>query len=67
MKIDRSQESALEVVKSNARAKTEDVDEQRLSEEFLKIGFENQFHKSELTRTKNLVNDALDEFLRNKT
>jgi hypothetical protein len=40
MKIDRSQESALEVVKSNARAKTEDVDEQRLSEEFLKIGFE---------------------------
>lgn len=66
MKIDRSQESALEVVKANARAKTEDVNEQKLSEDFLKIGFENQFHKSELTRIKNLVNDSLDEFLRNK-
>ena len=66
MKIDRSQKSALEVIKSNAKAITEDVNEQRLSEEFLKIGFENQFHKSELTRIKNLVNDSLDEFLRNK-
>jgi predicted HicB family RNase H-like nuclease len=65
MKIDRSQESALEVVKSNAKAKTQDSKEQKLSEEFLKIGFENQFQKNELTRIRNLINDSLDEFLRN--
>ena len=66
MKIDRSQESALEVVKSNAKAKTQDSKEQKLSEEFLKIGFENQFQKNELTRIRNLINDSLDEFLKNQ-
>jgi predicted HicB family RNase H-like nuclease len=66
MKIDRSQESALEVVKSNAKAKTQDSKEQKLSEEFLKIGFENQFQKNEFTRIRNLINDSLDEFLKNQ-
>jgi predicted HicB family RNase H-like nuclease len=67
MKIDRSQDSALEVVRANARTETEDADEQKLSEDFLKIGFENQFQKNELTRIRNLINDSLDEFLGNKS
>jgi hypothetical protein len=67
MKIDRSQDSALEVVRANARTETEDADEQKLSEDFLKIGFENQFRKNELTRIRNLINDSLDEFLGNKS
>ncbi len=65
MKIDRSQESALEVVKSKAKIKTSDGVEQKLSEDFLKIGFENQFQKNEVSRIRNLINDSLDEFIRN--
>ena len=66
MKIDRSQESALEVVKMNANGKSDDLDVRMLSENLLKIGFENQFQKVETTRIKNLINDLLDEFLQNK-
>jgi hypothetical protein len=66
MKIDRSQESALEVIKSNAKYKTGDNSEQILSENLLKIGFENQFHKNETPKIRNLLNDLLDEFLQNK-
>jgi len=66
MKIDRSQESALEVIKLNASDKSNDLDVRVLSENLLKIGFENQFQKGETTRIKNLINDLLDEFLQNK-
>ena len=65
MKIDRSQDSALEVVKSKAKIKISDEFEQKLSEEFLQIGFENQFQKNEVSRIRNLINDSLDEFIRN--
>ncbi len=66
MKIDRSQDSALEVVKLNSIEKTDDISQQKLAVELLKIGFENQFQKNETTRIKNLVNDVIDEYLRNK-
>jgi hypothetical protein len=66
MKIDRSQESALEVVKSNAKDSTTDPAEQNLSENLLKIGFENQFQKNETSRIKNLIDDLIDEYLINK-
>ena len=66
MKIDRSQESALEVIKSNAKNKSSNVSELSLSENLMKIGFENQFQKGEASRIKNLINDTIDEFLQNQ-
>ena len=66
MKIDRSQEAALEVVKSNAKDRTNDPAVQNLSENLLKIGFENQFQKNETSRIKNLIDDLIDEYLINK-
>ena len=65
MKIDRSQDSALEVVESNAKSKTPNVAEQKLSVNLLKIGFENQFQKNESARIRFLINDLLDEYLQN--
>lgn len=66
MKIDRSLDSASDAIKSSAVEKTSHVDEQSLSEELLKVGFENQFQKGETSRIRNLINDLLDEYLRNK-
>jgi hypothetical protein len=65
MKIDRSLDSALEAIKTSAVEKTSHVAEQSLSEELLKVGFENQFQKGETSRIKHLINDLLDEYMRN--
>lgn len=66
MKIDRSFDSALDAIKSSAAEKTNQVSEQSLSEDLLKIGFENQFQKGEISRIKHLINDLLDEYMQNK-
>lgn len=65
MKIDRSLDSALDAIKSSAEEKTTISGEQNLSKNLLKIGFENQFQKGETTRIKNLINDSIDEYMRN--
>ena len=66
MKIDRSLDSALEAIKSSAKNKTNHSGEQNLSENLLKIGFENQFQKGETSRIKHLINDSIEEYIRNK-
>ena len=66
MKIDRSFDSALDAIKSSAAEKTDQITEQSLSEDLLKIGFENQFQKGEISRIKHLINDVLDEYMQNK-
>lgn len=66
MKIDRSFDSALDAIKSSAAEKTDQITEQSLSEDLLKIGFENQFQKGEISRIKHLINDLLDEYMQNK-
>ena len=65
MKIDRSLDSALEAIKTSAKEKTNITSEQDLSKDLLKIGFENQFQKGETTKIKNLINDAIDEYIQN--
>ena len=65
MKIDRSLDSALEAIKTSAKEKTNITSEQDLSKNLLKIGFENQFQKGETTKIKNLINDAIDEYIQN--
>ena len=66
MKIDRSLDSALDAIKSSAVEKTSHVAERSLSEDLLKVGFENQFQKGETSRIKHMINDILDEYMRNK-
>ena len=65
MKIDRSQGSAMEVVKLKSIEKTNDSGHQRLAVDLLKIGFENQFQKNDTSKIKNLINDTLDQFIKN--
>jgi hypothetical protein len=65
MKIDRSLDSALEAIMTSAKEKTNNTNEQNLSKNLLKIGFENQFQKGETTKIKNLINDSIDEFIQN--
>jgi len=60
MKIDRSFNSAELVVKESAKQVTNDPLLRKLSEDLLKLGFDNQFEKVERTKVREKVNNLLD-------
>lgn len=61
MKIDRSLDSAKKVVESSAKSSTSNSQIQKLSEELLIIGFENQFERVERAKVRDRINALLDE------
>lgn len=60
MKIDRSFNSAELVVKESAKQVTNDPLLRKLSEDLLKLGFDNQFEKVERTKVREKINNLLD-------
>ena len=60
MKIDRSFNSAELVVKESAKQITSDLEIRKLSENLLKLGFDNQFERVERAKVREKINTLLD-------
>lgn len=60
MKIDRSFNSAELVVKESAKQITSDLELRKLSEDLLKLGFDNQFERVERSKVREKINILLD-------
>lgn len=61
MKIDRSFNSAELVVKESAKQVTNDLTLIKLSEDLLKLGFDNQFERFERAKVREKINNLLDD------
>ena len=61
MKIDRSFNSAELVVKESAKQVTNDLALIKLSEDLLKLGFDNQFERIERAKVREKINSLLDD------
>ena len=61
MKIDRSFNSAELVVKESAKQITSDLEIRKLSENLLKLGFDNQFERVERAKVLEKINTLLDD------
>lgn len=61
MKIDRSFNSAELVVKESAKQVTNDLTLIKLSEDLLKLGFDNQFERVERAKVREKINILLDD------
>ena len=61
MKIDRSFNSAELVVKESAKQITSDLEIRKLSENLLKLGFDNQFERVERAKVREKINTLLDD------
>lgn len=61
MKIDRSFNSAELVVKESAKQVTNDLALIKLSEDLLKLGFDNQFERVERAKVREKINSLLDD------
>ena len=66
MKIDRSFNSAELVVKESAKQITSDPEIRKLSDNLLKLGFDNQFERVERAKVREKINTLLDD-LNNET
>ena len=61
MKIDRSFNSAGLVVKESAKQITSDPEIRKLSDNLLKLGFDNQFERVERAKVREKINTLLDD------
>ena len=61
MKIDRSFNSAELVVKESAKQITSDLEIRKLSDNLLKLGFDNQFERVERAKVREKINTLLDD------
>jgi hypothetical protein len=61
MKIDRSFNSAELVVKESAKQITSDPEIRKLSDNLLKLGFDNQFERVERAKVREKINTLLDD------
>ena len=61
MKIHRSFNSAELVVKESAKQITSDLEIRKLSENLIKLGFDNQFERVERAKVREKINTLLDD------